>query len=285
MKSNLAILLKEMKGIFQKLEKADLSTKNILKHTDEAFARSISRRGEELISYGYPYPSDMTMGENTALQQALNRAREDSKEIDVFMKNHFDQKRIQKMISEWNTINIVNFNQKRIKILNEALDAHLKGMYFVAVPTFLSQIEGIIVDLYRLNEQENMKKYVNGSSKLSFPKQKKLVKYLLELHSDKNNQQGYRNIDAERKHPMNAFNDLLDKYYDKLLFTEFLHGQEGNDNLSRHGILHGANMDYGKQETSLKILLFIDLLFKVLIELDLELLELENGLPTALSQS
>lgn len=55
----------------------------------------------------------MTVVENTALQQALNRAREDSKEIDILMKNHFDQQRIQEMISEWNTINIVNFNQKR----------------------------------------------------------------------------------------------------------------------------------------------------------------------------
>lgn len=279
MKSNMIILIKRL---FEKIEKADLSTKNILRTTDEVFAEIIRRRGKELISYGYPYPPNMTLGENSALSKALKDSREDSKEIDVFMTDHFNQQRIQKMILEWNTMNIVNFNQKRLKILNEALDAHSKGMYFVAVPTFLSQIEGIIVDIYGLNEKKKMKKYTNGSTKLTFSDQKKLVKYLLDLHSNKNNQRGYRNIDEERKHPMNAFNDLLNEYYDRLLLTRFLHGQDGNDNLSRHGILHGANMDYGKQETSLKILLFIDLLFRVLIELDLEPLELENSLHVAL---
>lgn len=187
---------------------------------------------------------------------------EADEELRIFMINYFNDVRIQEMIQQIKNLKATNFNAKRKEILIEASEAYKQGMYHVSVPTFLAQIEGIIIDAYGL-EKEETRKYHNIRSGISFDYQKKLLKNLLCEDSKKfNEKKGLNYSKQDRNHPINAFNEILSDYYENLMITEFKHGQNGSGSVSRHGILHGANVDYGTQETSLKIILFTNLLIK-----------------------
>ena len=117
----------------------------------------------------------------------------------------------------------------QIHILTDAVVAHNKGLYTLSVPAILPQIEGVIAQSYRHTGR------MSG---------KKRDEYMCSLLSH-----GF-GPDADT-----AFRRLIQD----LLYVSFDHG-DAIPELSRHAILHGADLGYNEEAKSLRAILILDFL-------------------------
>src|SRR5690606_5130815 len=124
---------------------------------------------------------------------------------------------------QWESSNIL---RKRMPLLRNAIMAHNLGMYDLVVPSVLSQLEGFLVDLFEYKGK------VFGKTQLVF------LKHLL----------------LENRNEY-SFDDAIHEYYSQQILESFEHGKETESGVSRHAILHGGETGFGKETTSLKILL------------------------------
>lgn len=124
-------------------------------------------------------------------------------------------------------------NDKRIKILEEAINAHFEGRYFLSVPIFFIQIEGIICE--KFDHKKNFSK-------------KDLEKYLLKANEE------------DSPDEINIFlNMLIENQY-----KNFYHGDEFSFDFNRHAIFHGEDLSYGNEVISLKSILILDFILNIL---------------------
>jgi len=195
-----------------------------------------------MVELGYP-PHD-----GLSIQQMRNIAQNyssDSSEvmgyINDFMTEFYSPEEMKQLLFKWEKSQII---KKRLPLLRNAVMAHNLGMYDLVVPSILSQFEGYLVDLF------GIKGRVDGKIL------KILLKYLL-----------LQNMDFESSF---RFDDAIHKYYSEQILENFEHGKIMKYDISRHAILHGANTDFGKQTTSLKVLLLFDFLHGVAEELTKE---------------
>jgi hypothetical protein len=117
---------------------------------------------------------------------------------------------------------------RRLEILKQAMDSHIEGKYYIAMPTFLAQIEGVLVDgyLYKGN--------------MYGQKRKELLEKAL---SNKN---------------WVSFDEAIYNIITNKVFGNFKHGENLDFEINRNAILHGANTDYGTKINSLKCILMFD---------------------------
>ncbi|MBW7884652.1 MAG: hypothetical protein H3C34_18840 [Caldilineaceae bacterium] len=137
----------------------------------------------------------------------------------------FDRYRIhglQDLRREWEQDPLI---APRLPILLDALTAHEEGRYTLSVPVILAQLEGIVA---AAREHE-------GRFTI-----KTLIKYLELIRT-----QGSR------------FQRITAKYVVEILWCDFYHGAEVPE-LSRHAILHGADVEYGTASNSLRTILYFD---------------------------
>lgn len=132
--------------------------------------------------------------------------------------------------------------EKRIKVLNSALEGHIHGYYDLTIPTLLAQIEGMLVEgILLLDEPDGRIGYkVQGNF---------LAQVILG--------------DADTF----SFDEEIEKFYTTIILAEFERGKEVKSELSRHAILHGEDVKYGTKLNSLKAILIFDYLFNKLDEL------------------
>jgi hypothetical protein len=125
--------------------------------------------------------------------------------------------------------------KRRNPILQSALRAHLDGEYFCSVPTLLSQVEGVVVD---------------GFGHVDWLSPQRYSRYLESLVPDAGGQDDL----------VSDFRRAMRVFHKNVVLANFIHGQPVQSALSRHAILHGADVDYGKEATSLKAILLVDAL-------------------------
>lgn len=167
--------------------------------------------------------------------------------ISDFLIEYYDFKVLNEMLLEWENSDIL---QKRLSLLRNAMMAHNIGMYDLVVPAFLSQLEGFLVDLFKVEGR------VDGAIT------KVLLKHLLLENNSKNN--GFN------------FDDSIHLYYSQQILENFEHGKEMKYGVSRHAILHGADTDFGNAKTSIKVIMLFDYLTEVSNELSVEFIKAAN---------
>jgi hypothetical protein len=132
--------------------------------------------------------------------------------------------------------------EKRIKVLNSALDGHIQGYYDLTIPTLLAQIEGMLVEgILSLDEPVG---------KIGYKVQENFLAQV--ILGDTNTF---------------SFDEEIEKIYTTIILAEFERGKEVESELSRHAILHGEDVKYGTKLNSLKAILIFDYLFNKLNEL------------------
>lgn len=183
---------------------------------------------------GFPPATRLTMPEVARIQQDYERG-------DIEACRAYIEERCTKLITDaeerdcllasWTSNPLLD---RRIDILREAVVAASQGLYAVAVPTLLSQLEGVIAD------------GAKHTGYMGSPAYKSHVKDL-----------------AARD---NLFGSILHDYVSSALLTNFLHGTSPNSELSRHAILHGGDVRYGTRLNATKAIMLLDYVQTVFAE-------------------
>jgi len=137
-----------------------------------------------------------------------------------------DKTYLRQMLHEWVKSPLL---QARSHILTAAVQAHLRGEYILAIPVMLSQIEGVVVSGLGISGQVNSKKFKSHIESL--------------LHEG---------MIIKNK------NETIRQFVIGKLMAPFLHGEPVRASPSRHAILHGADLNYGTEPNSLKVILFME---------------------------
>jgi len=157
------------------------------------------------------------------------------KEIEKQIMSFFNNKKLNMMLKEWKQNPLL---KSRMHILKDAIWAHNKGKYTLSVPALLPQLEGIMVEGLELTGRVPYKEL-----KESF---KEKLKTPEENFISITKSSGYR---------------IIEKY----ISEKFEWGQPTSlKAVGRHTILHGHHTNYNRKKTSLKLILLIDYVQKVL---------------------
>jgi hypothetical protein len=182
-----------------------------------------------IVELGWPptdilYPEELT----TIVEEYSKHGCESiRKDVDAFFLNKFDLEEINLILERWESTKAL---KSRLPILQQAINAHLEGNYYLSVPALLPQIEGIIADGYAHYGR------MNG---------KNLGQYFKVLLSDTD---------------MLSFDIAALEFLSQYILVDFVHGLPPKSSLSRHAILHGADTNYGTATNSLKCILLLDYL-------------------------
>ncbi len=130
------------------------------------------------------------------------------------------------LLSEWCENPLL---EKRVNVLEEAMECNRRGNYYASTILILSQVEGVIADGF----------YHSG--RMGGKKVEEYVKKFSETGTD----------DKDR-----AFK----KFIEDIVLVQFHHGEKLNSYMSRHAIMHGGDTQYGTWENSIKAILLFDYL-------------------------
>jgi len=156
------------------------------------------------------------------------------KQIEMQIMTFFDNKKLNKILKEWKQNPLL---KSRIHILKDAIWAHNKGKYTLSVPVLLPQLEGIMVEGLELKGKVRYKELRESfKDKLKASE----VDFIYTIKSS-----GYR---------------IIEQY----ISEKFEWGEPINLKVSRHAILHGHHTNYNRKKTSLKLILLIDYVQKVM---------------------
>lgn len=154
------------------------------------------------------------------------------KDVNRLMQNWHSQSIIDKILNDWKSLVWLH---DRLPILQDAILAHKDGLYTLSIPTLIPQVEGILVDNLRITGHMDSKKF------------KQYIESLL--------------------HPaliIKNKNMNIKDFVANTLLTKFILGSGDIVPFSRHSIAHGANISYATQSNSLKVILLINSLNKLL---------------------
>lgn len=192
-----------------------------------------------MVEMGYPPHDGMTIKSMRSIAKIYQSDKEELKDnIDEIMKQLFPPSELQSMLLSWEEVEMLN---RRLPLLRNVVMAHNIGMYHLVVPSLLSQMEGLLVDIF------SIKGRVDGKI------QKVMLKHLL--------------LKKEYQSSL-SFDEAIHKYYSENILASFTHGESLGTDLSRHAILHGSDTDFGKESISLKVILLFDYLVSVSLEIN-----------------
>lgn len=213
---------------------------NFLSNVGSVVGKILTAIYEEVEAYDKFYIISMELG----WPPATNRARyvgESLKIVEAYEEHGLDEVKesiesamikwhdktyLRRMFREWAESSLL---QPRLHILKAAMEAHFRGEYVLAIPALLSQIEGVVVSGLGI------------SGRMSYKKFESLINSLL-----------HEPIAIKGK------NESLRRFVTGKLMAPFLHGQPIAVSPSRHAILHGADLHYGSEANSLKLILLME---------------------------
>ena len=219
LKSELAKISAQLKENFERFIPKDFN----FKKNYELFQNSIIK-----LSENNWYPNfDMAMSQ--VIQAGLYIERGQLQEADIYLKEYFDQE-----IDEL-ALQIIRKFPNREKVLNAAIKAHKEKQYYLSIPVFYSQAEGICQEITEIR----FFKVKNGN-----PKTASIV----------DNYNGFE-LTLDLLQPLNLISS-----------NRQLQNFEKPLGVNRHDIMHGQSTDYGEDEfisyKALSLLIYIsDVIF------------------------
>lgn len=144
-------------------------------------------------------------------------------EFDEIFVLFYNKERLQVILKAWSERDHLSH---RMKILTEAISAHIEGRFELSIPALLPQVEGIIADIKRHTGRMN---------------QKNIVGYIDSILVDNS-----------------RFNRIGKTFLVTTLVENFEWQQGPIPFFSRHAILHGADTNYASATNSLRLILIIN---------------------------
>lgn len=181
--------------------------------------------------------------EEDVVWEVISSLSEYENEIDANIFNEVVNEHMSKIYTKENINSLLdgwesqNWLKKRQQILKSAIDAHLRGEYFLSVPVFLAQLEGIIRDVV---PHDHEKAHLTNSH---------IREYLKPIHEN------YEEIELA---------EIFDEYLRENIHVNFITGQPLKSELGRNAILHGADTEYGIVTNSLKAINLFDYVQRLL---------------------
>lgn len=191
--------------------------------------------------------------------EILSLDKDDTKYLENIDKIMMDDlKEDEKINHEW----ILKSFENRKSILEDALENHKIGRYSCSIPVFLNQIDGITRDLLGIDRCNNFFKKVPEKIRDSSGKSIKTGKvqpYTKEIANDLKKKvvkdDGF--VHSFVIYPLEKLSCLC---YDSDDINKYIEDGIIYCNFSRHGIIHGKDLDYGTEVNSYKcisILLYL----------------------------
>jgi hypothetical protein len=166
------------------------------------------------------FMSDLVEFLERYLQDGIDAVQD---ELDHYLVKFYDQSLLEEILDVWSE-NVIIAN--RMLILLDVIHAHVKGVYNLSVPAILAQLEGLMADFYH-HQGELRGKQLKAYYKTAVADDGKVSEQVL-------------------------------KFVDEVLLAHFKHGVPIQSSLSRHAILHGADVTYGNAINSLKLIVLFD---------------------------
>ena len=213
---------------------------NFLSKVGNVIGEMITAVYEQVEKYDKFYLISMELGWPPAMnrtkhvEESLQIVKEYEKDgldhvkgmIESAMIRWHDKNYLKEMFREWATSPLL---RPRIHILKAVLDAHLRGEYILSIPAMLPQIEGVVVSGLDISGRMSSRKF---------------EEYIDSLQHEA--------IVIKNK------NNALRRFVTAKLMAPFVHGRPVENSPSRHAILHGADLHYGSEANSLKLILFME---------------------------
>jgi hypothetical protein len=230
-KSELKKLSESIKTSQQILAKTLSQLQTDLQAAKKNFSENIPRDLETLAEYGWYIHYDFSFPEIHTIAHLFSNNK----------KTEADRIMCDKIQSSISTIQhaLVHNNPNRIAVLNEAFEAHSKEKFYLSIPVFLSQADGITKELLQVG-------LFNTAGKKYEPQTKQFVDLL--------QSEFYRVL----LHPLKHKGGLR-KHHSETNLIE----------ITRHSILHGENYSYGSLINSCKsisLLYYVDELLRSAVE-------------------
>jgi hypothetical protein len=143
----------------------------------------------------------------------------------------YSESRIEQLIQKWGH---QGWLTQRLNLLVDGCHAHLDGKYYLSISALLPQIEGIIIQNFRI---------------LGYIKQKKIKDHLYSI-----------------LHPaiiVSHRNEAIRRFVENVLFAKFEYGFPVESILSRNAITHGLDLDYDSRANSLRTILLCDAVIRL----------------------
>lgn len=183
--------------------------------------------GKCLTEYGWP-PLSITHGPDMAdVAAAVRRADGEDRRLalDDLMDAHYHAKRINKVVSTWRSNPML---ERRLPIIEQVNEAYGAGLHYLVPPTLYAQMEGLVAEAFAVK------------GRLSSGGLDRLMSKLIET-----------NFELPGDHAARSF-------WKTQVHVSFEHGSDLQSNVSRHAIVHGADVTYGTAMNSLRSFLFFD---------------------------
>lgn len=251
----------------RKLEKVSHTWRDVLREFRDNHASALAEKMNEIrdgfleteedielfkkviIELGYPPHESLDI---PRLRQIAQDYRDYGKEhvveyIDDLMTMYYGREELDFIAKQWEK---TDFLEKRLPLLRNVIMAHNLGMYHLSVATLVTQLEGIVVNAFKVVG------YVDGN----------IIKILLGELLLQNPKETW------------SYDSTIHKFYDKKILVPFEYGKPFNSDVGRNAIAHGADTDFGKETISLKIILLFDFLVEAIEELSESRIEVAQKL-------
>ena len=227
MVSNFSKMVSELVSNFPKLkfENDFYKILNEIKEFCEKIGDIENKFAAIMLELDWPPPIDLP------LDMAINIIKEydsisDKKQVGTKIReiliDYYDNEVILDMLNSWKNKKLL---EKRIHILDAAITAHCSGNYILSIPALFPQIEGIVVEGF------NYTGYMGGKRFKDF------ISQLL------------------KEDGKSSINQVVYQIITCVIWQSFQYGDSISSSINRNAILHGADVNYGTKENSLKVIL------------------------------
>ena len=188
-----------------------------------------------IMSLGFPPHMELLPYDISRIVSIYNKYGEEKAKEETYniYLQYFNNENIKDMSNEWFETDIV---KKRKDIINQAINAHIQGNYYLSIPIVFSQIEGMIANVFNHKGQMSGGKYLEHIKQL---------------------------LDSKENY---SFDSLISTFYSNIILVTFGHNEPIKSFLSRHAIMHGGDTEYGTEINSIKALALFDYIIKKINE-------------------
>ena len=188
----------------------------------EILERNGNRLEKMLFQLKWPPPGLLPATLLDQLSLGFENGQLTGQDVDEILVQFYNQDRLQEMLNIWSERG--HFSH-RMKILKEAVAAHIEGRFELSIPTLLPQIEGIIADISE------------HAGRMKFKNLKDYVESIFVRNS--------------------RFDRIGKTFYLSTLLEDF-EWQDSIPFFSRNAILHGADTNYASASNSLRLILILN---------------------------
>jgi hypothetical protein len=185
-------------------------------------AASGSRLQLMLLQLKWPPPGHLPAALLDEIASAFEKEDIGPSDVERLFVTYYTPQRLRQLVAAWSERGL---SARRLRIMEQVVSAHCEGRFELSVPSILPQIEGTIAEIF------------GHAGRISGKEIRQYVKAVL--------QRGSR------------FDKIGAAFFTDVLLDRFEWG-DPIPPLSRHAILHGADLDYMTAANSLRLILSFD---------------------------